>query len=230
MSRLDFLRRFLRRIPEPSPDDLDSFLTKLRGVIHVGANAGQESWEYEKLLLDVIWIEPQPLIFKKLEANTSHFPRQRAFQRLIADRDGVEHVFHVANNDGLSSSILDLKDHRDIWPQVDYEDAMTLEAVTLDTLLANERIDQRKFDGLVLDTQGSELLVLKGAMRLLRSIRWIKTEAADFEAYAGGCSIADLDSFLRPLGFTEFTRKSFAKREGGGECFDVVFRRRGRMF
>ena len=225
MSRLDFLRRFVRRLPEPSPDVEDSFLAKLRGVIHVGANAGQESWVYEQLQLDVIWIEPHPAVFRLLEANISHFPRQRAFERLIADRDGVEHVFHVANNDGLSSSILDLKDHRDIWPQVDYEDAITLEAVTLDTLLAAERIDTRKFDGLVLDTQGSELLVLKGATRLLRRIRWIKTEAADFEAYAGGCTIADLESFLRPFGFREFSRKPFAEREAGGACYDVVFRR-----
>ena len=47
------LRRSFRR-------DGDRFLKEVSGVVHVGANTGQERGIYDKLSLDVIWIEPIP--------------------------------------------------------------------------------------------------------------------------------------------------------------------------
>ena len=41
----------------------------------------------------------------------------------------------------------------------------------------------------MLDTQGAELLVLKGAAGLLHRFQFIKVEAADFESYANGCRV-----------------------------------------
>lgn len=41
----------------------NSFLSKGRGVIHVGANAGQERELYAAFGLHVIWIEPIPDVF-----------------------------------------------------------------------------------------------------------------------------------------------------------------------
>ena len=39
----------------------DAFLRKVSGVIHVGANLGQERAHYARFRLDVVWIEPIPL-------------------------------------------------------------------------------------------------------------------------------------------------------------------------
>ena len=47
--------------------DASSFLNNVSGVIHVGANSGQERYEYNLYSLDVIWIEPIPKIFNKLK-------------------------------------------------------------------------------------------------------------------------------------------------------------------
>ena len=47
--------------------DANSFLNNVSGVIHVGANSGQERYEYNLYSLDVIWIEPIPKIFNKLK-------------------------------------------------------------------------------------------------------------------------------------------------------------------
>ena len=53
--------------------DPDRFLRKVSGVIHVGANAGQERELYAKFGLRVIWIEPIPEVFEKLKMNVAKF-------------------------------------------------------------------------------------------------------------------------------------------------------------
>jgi hypothetical protein len=78
----------------------------------------------------------------------------------------------------------------------------------------------------VLDTQGSELLVLRGAEQTLSGTKYVKVEVADFEAYTGCCKVDDISAFLGARGFRETTRHEFARREGGGAYFDIVYQRR----
>ena len=217
--------RLFRRLRQRFGFDHDGFLRSAKGVIHVGANIGQERAHYARLGLDVLWVEPIPEVFAKLQANLSALPRQRAVQALVTDRDDGEYEFHVANNAGESSSILDLKDHLDVWPDVKFTSSIMLRGVTLPTLLARERVDIARYDTLVMDTQGSELLVLQGAEALLPRFRYVKTEVPDFEAYAGCAQLADMSAFLVARGFTEHARRRFASRAAGGHYYDVVYRR-----
>jgi FkbM family methyltransferase len=214
--------RFARRIFRKSPD---AFLRKISGVIHVGANTGQERIEYAQHGLNVIWIEPIPEVFEELQKNLEAFPLQRAYRYLITDRDGQDYTFNIANNNGESSSILDLNLHREIWPEVKYDRTITLKSVTLREFLRKESVDVHKYDALVLDTQGSELLVLQGAAPLLRQFTYITTEAADFEAYTGCCQVHQLEEFLRQYGFRESARTPFASRQSGGVYFDITYYR-----
>src|SRR5689334_3816241 len=155
--------KILRRLRRWFGPDPNRFLRSVHGVIHVGANAGQERALYERQGLDVLWIEPIPEVFAALRANIAAFPRQRALQALVTDRDDHDYEFHVANNAGESSSILELKQHKDVWPKVAFTASIKLRSVTLPTLLAREGVDITRYDALVMDTQGSELLVLQGA-------------------------------------------------------------------
>jgi FkbM family methyltransferase len=172
--------RLVRRIKSMLVNP-DRFLRDARGVIHAGANTGQERDIYAAHNLDVLWLEPIPQVFEVLSENIRDLPRQRAIQALVTDKDGETYDFHVATNGGASSSILDLDLHRDIWPDVTYDHRLILQSHTLDTLLQVHSIDPAGYDALVMDTQGSELLVLKGSTRLLPRIKFIKTEAADFQ-------------------------------------------------
>ncbi len=216
---MKILRR-LRRLFAPDPN---RFLRSVRGVVHVGANVGQERELYRRYDLDVLWIEPLPDVFATLAANIAGFPRQRAIECLVTDRDDAPYEFNVANNGGESSSILALKQHRDLWPKVDFTTKITLRSSTLATLLARERIDALRYDALVMDTQGSELLVLQGAEPVLEHFRFIKTEVPDFEAYEGCAQLDDIARFLTARGYDELTRNRFASRAGGGSYFDVVY-------
>jgi FkbM family methyltransferase len=201
------------------------FLRDVSGVIHVGANSGQEREIYDAHGTRVIWIEPIPEVFAKLQANIAGFPRQCAIRGLLSDTVGTRYRFHISNNDGQSSSILPFKHHADVWPHVRFERTIELESETLPSLLQRHSIDRRNYQALVLDTQGSELLVLRGAVELLPSFRYIKVEASDFEVYEGCCTLADLTAFLAHHGFSELSRRCFARRRQGGRCFDVTFAR-----
>ena len=68
-----------------------------------------------------------------------------------------------------------------------------------------------------MDTQGSELQVLRGASVLLKCVRFIKTEAADFESYRGCTTVDELTDFLKARGFKLTHREAFAEHKNGGE-------------
>jgi FkbM family methyltransferase len=216
----------LLRLKAHLPWDQCRFLRDIRGVIHVGANTGQERNAYGAHGLSVLWIEPIPEVFGELLVNIATFARQRAICALVSDSDGATHAFHVASNHGQSSSVLPLKHHRDIWPEVHFDRTIELTGWTLPTLLERDGIDGRMYDALVLDTQGAEMSVLRGAGSLLREFRYVKVEAADFELYEGCCTLEELSAFLASYGYAERSRRRFASRPQGGSCFDVVFQRR----
>jgi FkbM family methyltransferase len=216
------LRKFLR---SRRVDGLDAFLREVQGVIHVGANEGQERFVYDRLGLRVLWIEPIDDVYARLLDNIRRFPRQAAVKALVTDRDGVEYDFHISNNDGVSSSIMELKAHREIWPDVDYANSVSMRSVTLPTLMVGENLDIADYQALVMDTQGSELLVLQGAEPVVRQFEFIKVEVPDFESYTGCCQVQDMDGFMATHGFSKYRQRSFAGKEGVGRYFDIVYRR-----
>lgn len=203
----------------------DTFLSAARGIVHVGASTGQERDIYDRYDLPVVWIEAIPDVFELLRQNLKAFPKQVALQGLLTDKDGAEYTFHISNNEGMSSSVLDLGMHRDIWPEVDYIRSIRLESKTLPRLLSHAGIDLAEYDTLVMDTQGSELLILQGASPILQNFRFVKTEAPDFESYRGCCLVGDLEKFLAEYGFRERERYRFAEHPSGGSYYDIIFER-----
>lgn len=120
-----------------------SYLRKVRGIIHIGANSGQERDLYAAFDLDVIWIEPFPEVFQALEQNISRLTKQRAYNFLVAAAVGLEYKLHVASNEGASSSIFDLSRHSEMFPQISYKDVITVRGTTLKPILSAERVDIR---------------------------------------------------------------------------------------
>jgi FkbM family methyltransferase len=222
-SRLEkFLRRIVRRLVHPE----DFFLRRVSGIIHVGAHLGQECDRYAENGLNVLWIEPNRRIFQTLSKALRLYPKQTALSYLVTDADDKDYTLHISSNNGASSSIFEFGAHKEIWPEVTFTEAIPLKSITLSSLVKRERVDLGRYDALVMDTQGSELLVLKGAADILGSFKFIKTEAADFEVYKGCCRLADLDLFLSAHHFRRVRKKRFAHKSGVGSCYDVVYSRR----
>lgn len=202
-----------------------SYLRDVRGIIHVGANTGQERDLYAAFGLHVAWIEPIPEVFEALQSNIAGFPRQRAYNYLVTDRDDEEYTLNIADNDGASSSIFDFSKHKEMWPQISYKRAIKMKGTRLESIVTKEQIDLRQFGALLLDTQGSELKVLMGAEALLSNFAYIKTEVADFELYKGCCEMADVSQFMLAKGFRERSRLPFMDMPGVGTCFDIIYER-----
>ncbi len=202
----------------------DSFLHRVRGVVHVGANSGQERDVYRDLGLRVLWIEAINEVFDELVRNIAGHPKQKSLCALLTDRDGAEYQFHIANNNGASSSIYQFGECLDIWPELSYLSTRTLRSIRLDSLFRREGIRPSNYPALVMDVQGAELLVL-GAGQMLGEFRFIKAKAADFESYVDCAKLDDLQQYLEPWGFKEIGRHPFATHPSRGTYWDVVWER-----
>jgi FkbM family methyltransferase len=194
--------------------------------MHIGANDGQECTVYAEFDLRVAWVEPIPDVFERLCENLKPFPKQRAYRYLLAAEDGREYTFHITNNAGASSSILPLAKHREMWPDIAYTGEIQMPGTTFGTFVEKERLRLADYQALVLDTQGSELMILKGAADLLAHFRFIKVEVADFESYIGCCQLAEMAEFMRDHGFRERERKRFRFLRGVGSYYDVTYEKR----
>lgn len=204
-------------------DKSNSFLKIAKGIIHVGANTGQERWIYGKLGLRVLWIEPIPEIYNTLVQNIRYAHQQIAINYLVSSQNEQECQFNISSNNGLSSSIMPLGLHREVWPDVVHDKVITLSSKTLPTLLKKEGISLNLYDTLILDTQGSELLILEGAESILHNFTFIKLEVADFEAYVGCCTVKDIENFMIKHNFIETERTLFATKSDVGNYYDIVY-------
>jgi FkbM family methyltransferase len=219
------IKSFFRPTRRASKVSLDGFLNDVSGVVHVGANIGDERKLYRAHGLRVVWIEPIPEVFTHLSARIRGYKNQKALQALVTDVDDKEYEFHIANNYGAASSIFKFKHHKDIWPNVEYTANVLLKSVTLATLFKREQLDASNYQALIMDTQGSELLVLRGSIPILSNFKFIKTEVPDFESYEGCCQLSDINGFMIEHGYKEFFRNKQASRAEGGSYFDIVYKK-----
>lgn len=220
--RLRYLSRLLRGKYRPTGSD--TFFSDVRGVVHIGANTGQERFFYLANNICVLWVEPIPDVFQKLILNLQSLTHQKALNFLISDIDGQEIDFHVTDNGGESSSIFQLEKHKLLWPEVNHAQTIKLLTTRFDTMIAKENIDIRTYQALVIDTQGAELLVLKGAESIIHHFKYIKLEVADFESYSGNCTLDEITSFMQQNHFIEHSRTQFAQHEVGS-YFDITYKR-----
>ena len=86
------------------------------------------------------------------------------------------------------------------WPNVRETGAQEkVRTRTLDGLLAD--LDFGPVDVLVVDVQGAELLVLRGATQTLSKVKAVVSEVSTQPLYQGGVLFAELESFLAGHGF-----------------------------
>jgi FkbM family methyltransferase len=219
-------RAISRRVKKALAGEPDGFLKHCHGVVHVGANDGAERDLYARYGLPVLWVEASPEVYQTLTANLSGYSNQCAVNALVTDKEDETYDFHVAGNAGHSSSIYEFQDHKEIWPDIDFTETIPLRSKTLAHILEEAGDFADNFEALVLDVQGAELLVINGAEERLNGIRFIKAEAADFEAYQGACTLDTLTAALEAKGFALRRKEPFIAKEGVGTYYDVLFERK----
>lgn len=181
------------------------FGVRPKGVLHVGANVGEEAAQYEKAgIKNVVWIEANPDIYKTLVMNVASLGH-KTFNFCAGD-ENKETVLHVANNNGQSSSILELGTHKKQHPEVKYTHDIPVPMMRIESFFSyvpgqSERYDLKDIDYLSMDIQGSELLALRGMGGLLRQFKWLYIEINRGPVYVDCPHVNDLDLFLNGFGF-----------------------------
>lgn len=185
---------------------LQKYNMHVRGVIHVGAHYGQEYKEYRSAgIQNVVFIEPCSKAFQVLQDTLGMVHGIK----LINSACGAEFSIATMNveqaNQGMSNSLLKPAKHLEQYPSIQFTDTEEVEVHPLDELAGMDRertIPPAKiYNLLVMDVQGYELEVLKGATGTLNHIDYIYTEVNRDEVYEGCAKVHQLDEFL-----TDFQR------------------------
>lgn len=196
-------------------DELFSFFkVNVKGILHIGAHKCEELETYLKYVITdkILWIEAiESLIKQNLEKN----PDLKIIKAVVSDEDGKNVEFKITNLTNCSS-ILDLKYHKEIHPDVKVVETISTQTKTIQTLYKENNINPLEYNTLVMDIQGAELSALKGMGSILDNINIIYIEVNEKELYEGCCKLEDLDTFLLNL---EFERKYLTLLNGYGNAF-----------
>jgi FkbM family methyltransferase len=176
---------------------IDNFLSKSGGVLHIGAYEGEERDQYSRFGLRVLWIEALPDTHKVLTENILSYENQTSLNVILGDKDVDSVNFHVSSN-GQSSSLLKFSKN------MGFEGVVTTQVIqarmrSLDSLGMETNITDLDF--WVIDVQGAELLVLKGATESLKFCHALLVEVSTTGFYQEGVLWEELNSFLENAGF-----------------------------
>ncbi|HBJ33709.1 MAG TPA: hypothetical protein DDZ51_02880 [Planctomycetaceae bacterium] len=176
----------------------------------------------------VVWVEASPVLFASLSKNIQGLRpesnKRSFFQRLhgnvqtehlcvnalIGDEDANEVDFHIYDNDGKSNSVFQIDRSTSDYDFLNETgEVLKMPVKELDSALSEVGIRPEEVDVLVVDTQGAELLCLKGASKLLANARYVEAEVSTRPVYQGGVLLTELDTWLSSRGFR---RKTIVRR------------------
>jgi FkbM family methyltransferase len=176
---------------------------KPKGVLHIGANVGEEAPVYDQLgIKKQIWIEGNPEVFLKLKQNINHNPQAVALNYVIGDENKPV-TFHVANNGSQSSSVLELGTHKEQHPNVHFTHNIETTMHRIDSL----GLDLTGVDFLNCDLQGFEWEALQGMGDLLKQFRWAYLEVNKDNVYQNCKQVDSIDLFMLANGFRRVETK-----------------------
>lgn len=185
------------------------------GILHVGASMLEEADIYAGMgIKTVVWVEALPHVDRRYDR--SQKSKQMLYEGLVLSDSEKPVTLHVANNE-VSSSILPLKRHSIIYPDVVY---------TKDIPMVSQRADKHfgnrfpaQIDTLITDTQGVDLAVIQGMGKLLTQIEVVGCEAFLNELYEGAPFLSDIQKFMADNGFKQLEFKEAHKGEWGNALF-----------
>jgi len=147
----------------------------------------------------VLLIEANPGLVERLRSMAATLAGVTVAHCAINDADGPIDL-HVASVDE-ASSLLPLKLHQDIYPDIVETDVITVPGLRLDQLMETLALATADFNILCVDIQGAELRALRGATRTLEAIDALTVEINFDELYDGCAQVEDIDTFLGDRGF-----------------------------
>ena len=175
-----------------------------KGVVHVGAHQGEEVPVFRRFgFRDVLLIEANPQHASTLQARFASDPGVAVVASAIGDRTGTaDLLLHRSRRGGTeSASLFPMQALQEIVPTITTASAIQVPITTLDDILGLRAEGMDRYNLLVVDVQGAESLVFRGARAFVDGCDAIVTEVNLVPLYAGGKLEAELLEELRAMGF-----------------------------
>lgn len=166
----------------------------------------------------------------KDEKKISQFNSLR-FYHYCLDSEAGEKTLYITKEGGTSSFYKLNSWCEDYYSveQCEIVEEVSLQTERLDTVVNKEGMNS--VDGIKVDTQGSELNILKGGEQILRDLLLIETEVGFWEIYKNQPLFADVDAFLRKNDFNLlYLNRVFAKGKMGGERVKYMYSKGSLLF
>lgn len=171
-----------------------------KGIINVGVHEGQEISMFDKIGFEnLVLIEANSEFLPNINEKLKEVNNSLVLNYAVTDRIG-KISFNKTSNRGLSSSVLPLKEHSVVHPDVEVTELVEIETTTLDQLHHDFEM-VRLSNALYLDVQGAEYLILSAADLLFEQLDVICTEVNFRELYEGCKNIEEIDGYLQLKGF-----------------------------
>jgi FkbM family methyltransferase len=180
---------------------------ELGTVVHIGAHTGEEVDAYRAHgAARIVLVEANPDTAMALVERFHGVSDIEVVHAAVTDHEGREQLLLHTNARGgtESASLLAMRRLGEIVPTLRTERAVDVPATTLDALLERLDIAPAAVGLLVIDVQGAELHVLRGAARSLPRVAALLVEVALIDLYAGAALETEVEELvlgggLRPL-------------------------------
>jgi 2-O-methyltransferase len=206
---LEALLRGARRIkhslfPEEGRVPLRFFaahLPKDPVIVEAGAHNGVDTFEMARKWPHghIFAFEPIPSLHQAVRARIDGLSNAACYPLALSDRSGTAEFFVSGGGSDGSSSLLRPTGHLTSFPEVSFDETISVPVTTLDEWSAANGV--KHVDFLWLDLQGGELAALRGAERLLRTVKLVYTEVLLAPLYDGAPLYPEVSSWMSERGF-----------------------------
>lgn len=186
----DYIRTIVKKLLPDNPIILDA-----------GAYNGEDAAKSAKLWPNgiVYAFEPVPQLFEQVQKNALEVPNMHCYQLALSDVTGKSKFYLSSGTSDMSSSLLKPKDHLKYHPDVFFTKTIEVDCMNLDEWAKQNNVDH--IDFMWLDMQGSELMMLKAAPEILKTVKVIFTEVNLYEVYAGCPLYPEMKKWFESQGF-----------------------------
>lgn len=169
-----------------------------RGVIHVGAHYGDEYAAYlEAGIKHIVFVEPCRAAFDELKCRFQYQPNVKLFNLALGDEKQTGAKMYTSKqNKGQSNSLLKPAKHLQIHPEIIFDGREEVDVELMDDLEIQPDMASFRYNLLVMDCQGYEGRVLRGARFTIPNIDYVYTEINKDFVYENNTHIDELDELL----------------------------------
>jgi len=184
---------------------------QVRGILQIGAHYGGEYPCFVDCgVQHMIFFEPVKDNFNHLLSTIDGDDRAVAYNIALGNTKTRMRMYVETHNKGMSCSLLAPGTHLRSYPRIRFNQREWVDVEMLDSIA----YDHTKFNMIVIDVQGYELEVFKGATEALKHIDYVYSEVNVDEVYKGCARVEQLDEFLKPYGFIRIMTDMCARTWG----------------